>query len=113
MVESLSNLHKIYNTAGIKRTSGLTFRAFLDACLAVGALGVVVNDEETPRYVVGEFSYTIVGEVSPLEDQDAVCIHPLFATRLFDLSRIVALGRRGVKPIYPYGSDPEHRRPDV
>ena len=106
LVEPTSRLHKIFNEAGVKR-AGLGFDEFLDACLDVGALGVV-NAGQDERYVRGEFSYTFAGEVRPVEDRDDVCVHPLFVSRLFNRHLIESMRGGDHRPVYPYGSDPEH-----
>lgn len=107
VVEPASRLHKIFNEASVARV-GLSFDEFLDGCLAVGALGVVVADNSDGRYVQGEFSYTFAGDVRPVEARDQVCVHPLFVTRLFDRHSVADLVRNRARPVYPYGSDPEH-----
>lgn len=113
VVEPASNLHKIFNKASVARAD-LSFDEFLDACLAIGALGVVSSHEPHHRYVQGNFSYTFVGEVlRPVEDRDKVCVHPLFASRLFDHHRVGELAHDGQRAVYPYGSDPEHDIDDI
>lgn len=112
VVESASSLHRIFNKAGVKR-AGLDFDEFLDACLAIGALGVVIDDDAQDRYVQGRFSYTFAREVRPVEDQDQVCVHPLFVSLLFDQHAVAAMAKQGKRAIYPYGSDPEHVGHDV
>ncbi len=106
LVEPASRLHHIYNQASVKR-SGLSFDKFLDACLAIGVLGVVSEDHDE-RYIQGVFSYTFAGEVRPVEDRDRVCVHPLFVSRLFDIQSIETMKRQNHRAIYPYGSDPSH-----
>jgi hypothetical protein len=100
VVEPVSNLHKVFNKASVAR-AGLSFDEFVDACLAVGALGVVNEDDPHGRYVQGEFSYTFVGEVlRPVEDRDEVCVHPLFVSRLFGRHRIQELVRDRTRAVY-------------
>ena len=115
MVEPVSNLHQIYNAAGIQHRLQLDFGEFLDAALAIGAFGIQMDmvSDWNARYVVGEFSYTLVDEVRSVEDEDSVCVHPLFISRLFDRHRLVRLAKEGMRPVYPYGSDPAHDLPDV
>jgi hypothetical protein len=112
MVEPVSSLHHLFNKASLKRT-GIDFDEFLDACLAVGALGVVRDGDPHGRYVQGDFSYTFADDVRPREDTDSVCVHPLFISRLFDARRVDEMARAQVRPVYPYGSDPEHEAQDV
>ena len=112
VVERASQLHKVFNSASVAR-AGLSFDEFLDACLAVGALGVVNDQDPEGRYVQGEFSYTFAGEVRPVEDRDKLCVHPLFVSRLFDHHALETLVRSGTRAIYPYGSDPSHVEYDV
>jgi len=108
MSESVSDLHKIFNRASVARV-GLDFEEFLDASLAVGALGVVNAEfSDGDRYIQGEFSYTFAGEVRPVEARDDICVHPLFVSRLFDRHSIEAMVRNRERAVYPYGSDPEH-----
>ena len=47
------------------------------------------------RYVVGEFAYTYAADVRPVEDEDSVCVHPLFMHRWFDAGVITEDGRQG------------------
>lgn len=113
MVEPVSNLHKVFNNASVAR-AGLEFDEFVDACLAVGALGIVSSEEEQDsRYIKGEFSYTFADDVRPVEDRDHVCVHPLFVSRLFDRRAVAAMARKGHRAVYPYGSDPAHVGHDV
>ncbi len=105
MVEPASNLHRIFNKAGGKR-AGMDFDEFVEACLAIGALGVVIDDDSRDRYVQGRFSYTFTREVSLVEDRDDVCVHPLFVPLLFDDHAVAALARAGQRAVYPHGPDP-------
>ena len=105
MVETASRLHKVFNQASVARV-GLDFDDFLDSCLSVGALGVVVREDA--RYVEGEFSYTTAEGVRPVEDRDQLCVHPLFMYRWFDRRAMAAMAARQTKAIYPYGSDLSH-----
>lgn len=98
-----SELHRAFNMSGAAK-SGLEYGTFLDAALEVGVLGVV--EDATARYTVGRFSYTVAGGLRPVEGLDAVCVHPLFMYRLFDQGGIRRLADLGVKPVYPYGTDP-------
>lgn len=97
-----SALHEAFNRASGTR-SGVNYEQFLESALAVGAIGIV--ERQTKRYVVGHFSYTFAGTLSPVEDQDTMCIHPLFMYRLFDPRQIRALRMSGAMPVYPYGTD--------
>ena len=106
VVESESRLHRAFNRAAVIR-SGLDFDEFLDACLSIGALGMVDEDAETARYVVGEFAYTSIEPLRPVEDRERLCVHPLFMYRFFD-RRIIQQLPGGTKAVYPYGSDPDH-----
>jgi hypothetical protein len=106
-------LHERFNRASAQR-SGMDFDQFLDACLAIGALGVVTGGQEgDARYVQGEFSYTYAEDIRPVEDRDVLCVHPLFMYRFFDNRSVRAMAGRGVKPVYPYGSDPAHDEYDL
>ena len=106
-VECVSLLHKTFNRASVARV-GLDFEGFLDACLSVGALGIVTRDEPSDRYVVGEFAYTFAADIRPVEDEDKVCVHPLFMYRWFDRRAIGRLDGGLARQVYPYGSDPAH-----
>lgn len=113
VAESMSDLHTIFNKASVAR-AGLSFAKFIDACLAVGALGVVNEHDPQGRYVQGDFSYTFVGEVlRPVEDRDELCVHPLFVSRLFGRLKIQELIRDGARAVYPYGSAPEHDADEI
>jgi hypothetical protein len=106
-----NTLHKEFNRAGIKRSMGVSFEEFLDAALAVGAFGIVL--EPTERYIRGKFAYTFADDLRPVEDRDELCVHPLFMYRLFDRSTIRALRDHHTRPVYPYGSDPEDEEHDI
>ena len=107
VVQPTSQLHNAFNHAGAKR-AGIEFDEFLDACLSVGALGLVTNNDPTARYVQGTFSYTFAdGGVRPTESRDSVCVHPLFMYRWFDAPVIRRMKEQNVRAVYPYGSDPE------
>jgi hypothetical protein len=106
-----NELHHAFNKAGVARV-GLSFEQFLDACLTIGALGVVTDDRSDERYVKAEFSYTFAGGLRPVEDRDAVCVHPLFIYQWFDKPTIKRMAGEGVRAVYPYGSDPIDE-PDV
>ncbi len=97
-----SELHRAFNAAGVAR-SGVDYSDFLEAALDVGVLGIV--DGSTSRYTVGRFSYTFTETLRPVEDEDEVCVHPLFMFRLFDRGGIRRLRDQGRLPVYPYGSD--------
>ncbi len=108
VVEPATRLHKIFNDASVKR-AGLEFDQFIDGCFAVGALGIVSGERgESHLYTEGDFSYTYVNNLRPREDRDHVCVHPIFSSILFDRRTVVEMSRDGHRPIYPYGSDPEH-----
>jgi hypothetical protein len=111
VVESVSELHRIFNNASVARV-GMDFDEFLEACISVGALGVVIRDEHG-RYVDGEFSYTFADDVRPVEDRDRLCIHPLFMYRFFDHRAIARLKGTTNKAVYPYGSDLSHDNLEV
>lgn len=121
VVEPASNLHHVFNTAGVKR-AGLDFDEFRDACLGIGALGVVIDDDsharvrsghDRDRYIQGRFSYTFDRGVRLVEDRDRVCVHPLFVQLLFDDHAVAAMARNGQRAVYPYGSDPALDHHDV
>ncbi len=97
-----SELHRAFNAAGVAR-SGVDYSDFLEAALDVGVLGIV--DGSTSRYTVGRFSYTFTETLRPVEDEDQVCVHPLFMFRLFDRGGIRRLRDQRRLPVYPYGSD--------
>jgi hypothetical protein len=96
----------VFNHASGAKT-GMEFDDFMEASLSVGALGVVTDDDPTERYVRGVFSYTFADDVRAVEDVDSVCVHPLFMYRWFDSSAIRKMAVKGVRAIYPYGSDPD------
>jgi hypothetical protein len=104
VVQPANELHHAFNRASGAK-SRMEFDDFMEACLSVGALGVVTSDEPTERYVRGEFSYTFAADVRPVEDEDSVCVHPLFMYRWFDASVIRKMAAKGVRAVYPYGSD--------
>jgi hypothetical protein len=110
-VESVSEFHRIFNHAGVAR-AGMGFEEFLDASLAVGALGVVIEDDPDDRYVTGEFDYTFATSLRAVEDRDHLCVHPLFMYRFFDMRAIDAM-KPDTRPVYPYGSNPEHDRHEI
>lgn len=113
MVETVSALHKTFNKASVAR-AGLSFDEFIDASLAVGALGVVNGHDPNGRYTQGDFSYTFVGEVlRPVEDRDEVCVHPLFVSRLFGRKKLQELARAKSRAVYPYGSAPDHDAEEI
>jgi hypothetical protein len=109
-VESVSRLHRSFNRASVARV-GIDFEAFLDACLTIGALGIVTRDQAGERYVVGKFAYTYAAELRPVEDRDSVCVHPLFMHQWFDTGVVDDTHRQA--PVYPYGSDPTHDAHEV
>ena len=43
-----------------------------------------------------------------VEDEDRICVHPLFMFRLFDRGGIRRLKEQGMLPVYPYGSETGH-----
>ena len=102
--QPMSELHRAFNHAGVARQIP-SFEEFIEACLNVGALGVVTSNHGD-RYVKAQFSYTIAGSVRPVESQDDLCVHPLFMYRWFDVSAIRKMAGRGVRAVYPYGSEP-------
>jgi hypothetical protein len=97
-----SDLHRAFNAAGVAR-SGVGYSDFLESALDVGVLGIV--ERSTSRYSVGRFSYTFAETLRPVEDEDQICVHPLFMFRLFDRGGIRRLRDQGRLPVYPYGSD--------
>jgi hypothetical protein len=108
-------LHRVYNQNGIRKDTGLDFRQFVRTLLQIGCLGRVVDDKSTRRYVVGEFEYTRAGSLH-IDADEIFCIHPVFA-EAFDgrhatgrQSQLPDNVRRLVKPIYPFGSDPDATR---
>jgi hypothetical protein len=111
-VESVSRLHRTFNRASVARV-GIDFEGFLDACLSIGALGIVKRDQPGDRYVVGEFAYTYASELRPVEDRDRVCVHPLFMHRWFDRRVISEMAGHEPRLVYPYGSDPAHDEHEV
>jgi hypothetical protein len=100
-----SDLHRAFNAAGVVR-SGVDYSDFLEGALDVGVLGVV--ERSTARYSIGRFSYTFAETLRPVEDEDRICVHPLFMFRLFDRGGIRRLREQGMLPVYPYGSDTGH-----
>lgn len=108
IVEKMSNLHKQYNQTGLERSERLGFTEFIDGCIDIGALGVVTENEG--RYTQGVFSYTFDRGLRPKEDEDELCVHPLFVQHLFDAHVVDRMAGEGFKAVYPYGSDPGHDR---
>jgi hypothetical protein len=105
-------LHRVYNQNGIRKDTGLDFRQFVRTLLQIGCLGRVVDTKSTRRYVVGEFEYTRAGSLHIGADE-LFCLHPVFA-EAFDgrhatgrRSQLPADERNAVKPVYPFGSDPD------
>lgn len=107
LVLTVSELHKIFGKAGGKK-SGLDFDQFLDAALAAGALGIKID--ETDRYHIAEYSYTVQGHLGVREGRDVVCVHPLFSNEFCGSGVLRSLRSEGAKPVYPYGSGPEAGR---
>jgi hypothetical protein len=105
-----NQLHKVYNRAGIRKTTGLDFGDFLEMLLEMGVLGVKVG--ETVRYNKADFRYTYDSTLNAMEDTDELCFHPLF-TRYLHERAIPRLRREGALPTYPYGCDldGDYRRP--
>ena len=104
-------LHRVYNQNGIRKDTGLDFRDFVRTLLEIGCLGRVVDTKSTSRYIVGEFEYTRAGSLHIGADEP-FCIHPVFA-EAFDgrhatgrRAQLPDDERRTVKPVYPFGSDP-------
>jgi hypothetical protein len=112
LVENVRDLHRLFNHASVARV-GVSFEEFLDALLAIGALGVVTHEDPKARYVRAEFSYTFTEDVRPIEASDRVCVHPLFIYRLFDRRRITTMAGIGTQPVYPYGSDLDDDEHDI
>lgn len=109
VVEKASRLHNIFNQAGVTKKTGMDFDEFLDACVGIGALGIVTEHAtDAKRYTQGKFSYTFVGDMRLVENEDYVCVHPLFVSQLFDRHKIEKLAAERQQAIYPYGSDIEH-----
>ena len=94
---SLSEIHKVYNTfgRGIPDVDGIG--DIIRILTQIGALGRIV--EETERYHVGEFEYTLRDRLI-VNSEDALCIHPVFIKRF-------RVRTDGLKPIYPVGCDIE------
>lgn len=109
IVEETSRLHQIFNESGIAKKAGLDFDEFLEACVGVGAFGIVTKHaSHGQRYTEGKFSYTFIGDMRPVESEDHICVHPLFVSLLFDRHMIDNLAANGYSAIYPYGSDMRH-----
>ena len=98
-----SHLRKVFNQAGVRKSTGLEFYEFLQMLFTVGVVGVCTG--ETARYYQAQFQYTFPGPLTAVEGEDDLCLHPLFTRHLLSQS----LGRLAgkTKVTYPYGSDPE------
>lgn len=99
-----SELHKVFNREGIRRSTGLEFGQFLTMLFDLGVLGVKVD--QTARYNEAEFQYTFDATLNAEEDVDHLCFHPLF-TRFLHERSLSRLRRKNALPTYPYGSDPK------
>jgi hypothetical protein len=97
-----SELHKTFNREGIRKQTGLEFGEFLTMLLEMGVLGLKVDT--TGRYNKAEFRYTFDSTLNAEEDEDELCVHPLFTRYLFERT-IPRLRRNGALPTYPYGCD--------
>jgi hypothetical protein len=106
IVEKASDLHSTYNKTGLHKRGGPAFAEFLQNGVDIGAFGVVTSHSE--RYTEAWFSYTFVEDLIPNEDEDDVCVHPLFIQHLFDHHKVGRMAERGQVAVYPYGSDPSH-----
>ncbi len=97
-------LHRTYNRTGIRKDTGLAYLEFKEMLVEIGCLGRVIG--RTDRYVEGEFDYTLPTPLFPSSD-DKLCLHPLFAD-VFHARRDSGTPEDPVRPVYPYGSDPDH-----
>jgi len=108
VVDDTSRVHQAFNESGTAKKTGLDFDDFLDACLGIGAFGIVTKEGPGLRYTEGNFSYTFANGIRGVESEDRVCVHPLFVPLLFDRHRIKKMATVGYAAVYPYGSDPLH-----
>ncbi len=108
VVDDTSRVHQAFNESGAAKKTGLDFDTFLDACLGIGALGIVTKEGAGLRYTEGNFSYTFINGIRGVESEDRVCVHPLFVPLLFDRHTIEKMAAAGYVAVYPYGSDPLH-----
>ena len=98
-----SRLHAVFNQRGIRKRTGLEFEDFLSMLFTIGAIGIRLD--ETERYYKAHFQYTFDSPLSAVEDQDWLCLHPLF-TRFLHERSLARLRTAKSLVTYPYGSDP-------
>ncbi len=107
LVFTSGEAHRQYVQTGVRKaTHGLEFSEALRSLVEVGAVGRVIDNSQS-RYVIGEFEYTRPGQLS-LGADERLCLHPIFAETYSSpqSSRRAAKGA-AIRPIYPYGADPE------
>ncbi len=98
-----SQLHVVFNQQGIRKRTGMEFDQFLSMLLAIGAVGIRID--QTERYFQAQFQYTFDVPLNAAEDEDWLCVHPLFTRYLLERS-LRRLRKSGSLVTYPYGSDP-------
>lgn len=98
-----SDLHRVFNRAGIRKLTGLDFGECLGMLFALGVLGVRTGS--TGRYGTAHFQYTFDSTLNAHEESSELRIHPLF-TRLLLGRALPRLRAEGALPTYPYGCDP-------
>jgi hypothetical protein len=97
-------LQVAFNRHGKPAMGSDDFGDFKRMLVEIGALGKVLKDQETDRYVVGQFEYSADYRLATAAT-DEFCLHPLF-TQIFSAQ----IGETP-KPVYPYGSDPDTTEP--
>lgn len=98
-----SQLHVVFNKQGIRKRTHMEFDEFVTMLFAIGAVGILLD--KTERYYEAHFQYTFDTPLSPSEDEDWLCFHPLF-TRYLHVRSLHRLRRAGSLTTYPFGSDP-------
>lgn len=80
-VMKYGHLHKMWRESAedlMKQMGRETFQDFQRMMLAIGALGVVENREETALYISGKFEFN-TGKQVYASDQHSFCVHPIFS----------------------------------
>ena len=99
-------LHEAFNRhgKGVKKflktgEDELDYPLFKKMLIEVGAIGKL--QAETDLYLEAEYAYTVPADLVVSLDDD-LCLHPIFSSVYKGASK-----GSDVKPVYPYGSDPD------
>lgn len=101
LVMPMSEWRIQYNRNVSKDEDG--FKRFIRALLKIGAVGVYDDVRSQGHYSVAEFQYEQGEDLSPVEGEDSLCVHPLFMSKFFDDRRIRQLRDDGARPVMPSG----------